>query len=213
MESLISESKLFVSREGLSISFNYRASLISTSSLVRHRIHQLLMLIGVRRSVPSHLRQILLSPGPTQTLADLIQWVTHPKTRLSSCYLTFCSPTSVLVIERDLTAVTYRTSDDFLVCTNHDLDMECLTEEELVQLLQTHGMSGGGVEAIIGDSITRKMCIMRKRQTDRRSLGEVKKWLEEPVMNETTHYSCIMDPSAEGGGLVWVRRYPIPPSA
>lgn len=85
--------------------------------------------------------------------------------------------------------------------------MEGLSEEELVQLLHVQGI-GGGVEAIVGDSITRKMCIMRKRQTDRRSLSEVKKWLEEePVMNETTHYSCIMDPSAEGGGLVWVQRY------
>ena len=88
--------------------------------------------------------------------------------------------------------------------------MECLSEEELVQLLHMHGMSGGGVEAIVGDSITRKMSIMRKRQTDQRLLSEIKKWLEqEPVMNGTMHYSCIKDSSAEGGELVWVRRYPI----
>ncbi|KAF8327342.1 hypothetical protein F5887DRAFT_173454 [Amanita rubescens] len=198
-------------REGLSISFNYRASLISTSSLIHHRIHQLLMLMGFRRSVPSHLRGILLSPGPPQTLTDLIQWATHPKTRLSSCYLTFCSPTSVLVIERDLASATHHTSDDFLVCANHDQDMEHLSERELVQLLHKHGISGGAAEAIITDSVTRKKCIMRKRistRRNRRSLSEFKEWLkEEPVKNECTHFSCIMDPSEEGGGLVWVQRY------
>ncbi len=202
---------LLVSREGLSISFNYRASLISTSSPIHHRIHQLLMLLGFRRSVPSHLRAILLSPGLPQTLADLIQWATHPKTRLSSCYLTFCSPASVLVIERDLASATHQTSDDFLVCTNHNQDMEHLSQPELVQLLHKHGISGGAIEPIIADSVTRKECIMRKRRLtrrNRRSLSELKEWLEEePVKNECTHFSCIMDPSAEGGGLVWVQRY------
>ena len=200
-----------MSREGLSISFNYRASLISTSSPIHHRFHQLLMLLGFRRSVPSHLRAILLSPGPPQTLTDLIHWVTHPKTRLSSCYLTFCSPTSVLVIERDLASVKHQTSDDFLVCTNHDQGMEHLSQRELVQLLHKNGISGGGVEAIITDSVTRKNCILRKRRStrrNRRSLSEFKEWLEEePLKNESTHFSCIMDPSAEGGGLVWVQRY------
>ena len=37
------------------------------------------------------------------------------------------------------------------------------------------------------------------------TVGDVKLWLRKhPIRNELAHFSCIMDPSVEGGGLVWV---------
>ncbi|KAK2462260.1 hypothetical protein APHAL10511_005756 [Amanita phalloides] len=169
------------------------------------------MILGFRRSVPSQLRNILLSPGPPKTIRDLEQWASCSKTRLSSCYLIFCSPSSVLVVERDLAKTTALISTDFLACTNHDVDMEDITPEERILLLQRHGFVGNTVEHIIAESVERKECIVQmQRQTKRRvTLSKVKKWLEQvPVVNEATHYSCIMDPSAEGGGLLWVQQYP-----
>jgi len=205
-------------REGLSISFNYRACIASSSPIHKHRIHQLLMLMGFRRSVPSHLRRILLSPDPPQTLHDINQWVTHSKTRLSSCYLTFCSPSAVLVVERDLAKATVRTSETYLAVTNHDLAMESMTQDERKRMLREQGFNDSVVNDIVVDSVERKDGLMEHvmgtevRGEARRTMRDVKEWLEaEPVKNEMTHYSCIMDPSVRGGGLVWVQRYPFVP--
>jgi hypothetical protein len=39
-------------------------------------------------------------------------------------------------------------------------------------------------------------------------MKDVIEWLEtKPLLNGCTHYSCVMDPSVEGGGLVWVKGY------
>jgi hypothetical protein len=206
-------------REGLSISFNYRACIASSSSILKRRIHQLLMLTGFRRSVPSHLRHILLSPDPPQTtLHDIRQWLTHPATRLSSCYLTFCSPSAVLVVERDLAKATVRTSESYLVVTNHDEDMEGMALDDRKRLLREQGYDDGLVNDIVVDSVERKDSLLELvrgsefRGKPRRTMADVKEWLEtDPVKNEMTHYSCIMDPSVRGGGLVWVQRYPFVP--
>ena len=175
------------------------------------------MLMGFRRSVPSHLRRILLSPGPPKTLHDISQWVTHPDTRLSSCYLTFCSPSAVLVVERDLAKATVHTSETYMAVTNHDLNMENMTHDERRQLLRERGFGDQVVNDIVMDSVERKVELLdlvrgsevTEGEAPRRTMGDVKEWLEaEPVRNEMTHYSCIMDPSVRGGGLVWVQRYP-----
>ena len=119
----------------------------------------------------------------------------------------------MLLVERDLDTAACRSSDDFLVCTNHDLNVEDLSEEELAQLLHEKGVSEDAVEDIRhADSVLRKKYMMRKSGDPtwrkQRSLSQIKEWLEEkPVKNENTHFSCIMDPSAEAGGLVWVQRY------
>lgn len=91
--------------------------------------------------------------------------------------------------------------------------MEESSEEELAQLLHERGVSEEAIEDIRhADSVRRKKYMMRKSGDpswrEERSLSQIKEWLEEkPVKNEYTHYSCIMDPSAEAGGLVWVQRY------
>lgn len=201
-------------REGLSISFNYRASIVSASPILKHRIHQLLMLLGLRQSAPSHLRRILLSPGPAQSLDDITRWITHPNTRLSSCYLTFCSPSSVLVVERDLAKARTQTSTVYRTVTNHDVDIESLTQDERLHLYRKSGFNDESANAIVEDSVDRKESMIQlirgseDKGEVRRTMRDVKLWLEtEPIKNETTHFSCIMDPSVKGGGLVWVQKY------
>ncbi|KAF8625520.1 hypothetical protein AX17_006832 [Amanita inopinata Kibby_2008] len=200
-------------REGLSIAFNYRPNINSSSPIFRHRFHQIQMLLGFRPSVPSKLRRILLSPGSPPTLDDLARRLVHSKTRLSPCYLTFCSPSAILILEKDLKKAHPLVSDQFLVVTNHDEKMEELSLDQRKCIVEKDGFS----EEVMVDSIQRKekvrtLCL----QSDdfvgvTRKVDEAKRWLEmKPVKNECTHFSCIMDPAVKGGGLLWVRKYSKP---
>ncbi|KAJ6478481.1 beta subunit of N-acylethanolamine-hydrolyzing acid amidase-domain-containing protein [Mycena vitilis] len=187
-------------RAGLSLSLNYRVRLGSPSSVLAHRLHQAALLLGFRTSIPSVLRSILLSPSPPPSLASLARDL--PRTPSTPCYLTFCSPASILVLEKDLVSATAQTSDDFLAVTNHDLRIEQLEPDEWRALLASEGPPGR--DAIVDDSIERKQCVSQMR-------GKARLTLEvQPVQNECTHFSCVMDPAVDGGGLLWVRAYPEP---
>ncbi|KAJ7230563.1 beta subunit of N-acylethanolamine-hydrolyzing acid amidase-domain-containing protein [Mycena pura] len=199
-------------RHGLSMSLNYRVRLDSPSSVISHRLHQTALLLGLRPSISSLLRRILLAPSPP-TLDTLAQTV--PRTPSTPCYLTFCAPTGVLVLEKDLVRATAHASPDFLAVTNHDARMEGLTPDEWRALLEKEG-PGVRDDAIIMDSIERKrcvaqMCAARGGKSARLRVQDVVRQLEtRPVQNECTHFSCVMDPAGDGGGLLWVRAYPEP---
>ena len=192
------------SREGLSISLNYRVRIQSTSSTFSNLLHYLLLLLGRRPSIASQLRKILLSPGLPPTLTDLSHYFNH--TKASSCYLTFCAPSSVLVIEKGLKSATTHTSDQFLAVTNHDVAVEAWSQEHWRHLVHEQALQG--VREIMEESMERKECMCNlwcNQGSDNISTEDVKSWLRRyPIRNECTHFSCIMDPSAQGGGLVWV---------
>lgn len=201
-----------LSREGLSISFNYRARFSSDSPLIAHMYHHLLVLLGHRPSFPSRLRRILLSPTPHPTISDLSQ--KFPPSPSSPGYVTFCTPDDILIIEKDLKTAKIITSNEFLAVTNHDQIMESWSSEQWVHALTKEGFPGiGAVREILEDSVARKERMSRMwRSTSLKDAAvdveDVKTWLTtEPIVNELTHFSCIMDPAAQGGGLVWVRAY------
>jgi hypothetical protein len=195
------------SREGLSISLNYRANLVSSYPTYAHRLHQISLLLGHRPSMPSHLRTVLLSEGPAPTLAYLKEYVS--KLTTSPCYLTFCSPTSILILEKDLKAANSRTADDFLAVTNHDWTFESFKPDAWRDMLKQ------GFPALLHKfldySIERKQAVSELWQQSSPGaldVTQVKDWLGRvPVQNESTHFSCIMDPAVEGGGLLWVRGF------
>ncbi|KIM38314.1 hypothetical protein M413DRAFT_447815 [Hebeloma cylindrosporum] len=195
-------------REGLSISLNYRMRIQSKSSTFSNRLHYLLLLLGRRPSIASQLRKILLSPGLPPTLVDLSHYFN--RTKASSCYLTFCTPSSVLIIEKDLKSAATHTSDQFLAVTNHDVAMEAWTHEHWRHRVRELALPelGGGAREIMEESMERKECmcdLWRNQSSDNVSIEDVKSWLRKyPIRNECTHFSCIMDPSMQGGGLVWV---------
>jgi len=195
------------SREGLSISLNYRMRIQSTSSPFSNLLHYLLLLLGQRPSIASQLRKILLSPGPPPTLTELSHYFNH--TKASSCYLTFCTPSSVLVLEKDLKSATTHTSDQFLAVTNHDVVMEAWSHEQWRYLVQVGtSQAVNAAHELVEESMERKECmcdLWRSQGSDNVSVEDVKSWLRRyPIRNECTHFSCIMDPLAQGGGLVWV---------
>ncbi|KAJ7583397.1 beta subunit of N-acylethanolamine-hydrolyzing acid amidase-domain-containing protein [Mycena floridula] len=182
-------------RPGLSLSLNYRARIESSSSVFAHRYHQLMILLGRRPSIPSVLRGILLAPKP------LI--------KSSPCYLTFCSPTSVLIVEKDLKSAVIHVSNDFLVVTNHDVRME---SHDWKSELRVHGIQ----DPLLGDSVDRKERLIElfeesrgQRKTRKIRDDDVQRWMEtRPIVNEMTHYSCLMDPSV--GEVQWIKAYDEP---
>jgi hypothetical protein len=179
----------------------------SASSTFSNRLHYLLLLLGRRPSIASQLRKFLLSPGLPPTLVDLSYYFNY--TTATSCYLTFCTPSSVLVVEKDLKSAITHTSDQFLAVTNHDVAMEPYRDQWRQRVREQAVQEFGGVHEIMEESIERKECMCNmwrdKANRDEASVDDVKSWLREyPVRNECTHFSCIMDPSAQGGGLVWV---------
>ncbi|RXW20802.1 hypothetical protein EST38_g5069 [Candolleomyces aberdarensis] len=178
-------------REGLSMSMNYRLRFLTSpsaapnspddgssskplkrpkSSLFRYRLHQLCLLFGLRPSIASQLRSLLLSPGPAPTLDEVQDWCKSEGG--SPSYLTFCSKDEVLIIENDLvkrhsrsskgdtstpatpapsssptTPATYR-SDTFLTVTNHDRALESLVNSphspSWIDILRQNGFEDDG---------------------------------------------------------------------
>ncbi|KAF7317796.1 NAAA-beta domain-containing protein [Mycena kentingensis (nom. inval.)] len=199
-------------REGLSISLNYRARIGSPSSVFFHRLHQAALLFGFRPSIPSVLRQLLLSPLPP-SLASIAE--TFPSIPSTPAYLTFCAPDKILILEKDLVTATIRQSNGFLAVTNHDQRIESLSPDAWREIIDKDGPSHmHGDDMILRDSMERKQCVMKlwtertERDRGRLTMADVRQALEEqPVANECTHFSCIMDPGVRGGGLVWVRAY------
>ncbi|KAJ7173613.1 beta subunit of N-acylethanolamine-hydrolyzing acid amidase-domain-containing protein [Mycena filopes] len=194
-------------REGLSISLNYRVRLDSPSSVLSHRLHQAALLLGFRPSIPSVLRNLLLSPSPPPSLDSLAKNL--PRKPSTPCYLAFCTPASILVLEKDLVSATVQTSADFLAVTNHDFKREPLNPDGWRALLAGQGQ----FDALIGDSIERKQCVSKiwEKNGVRLKVADVVGRMQvQPVQNEATHFSCVMDPSVNGGGLLWVRAYDEP---
>ncbi|TEB36775.1 hypothetical protein FA13DRAFT_1787132 [Coprinellus micaceus] len=230
-------------REGLSLSLNYRQRVQSRSSSMTHYFHYLAVLLGSRSSTPSLLRSLLLSPGPPPTIDEVIDY--FRATKSGTCYLTFCSPDEVLILEKDLDGVSVsvepatkdkgldlgssniqegskteaqnqedggiRRSKQFAVVTNHDLLSEAWSPARWARAWKRRKIGDvGGADKIMGDSMERKRCLVAcfddVEQAGRKvTLENIKRWLRtRPVRNETTHFSCIMDPSALGGGMVWV---------
>lgn len=220
------------------MSLNYRLRIQSRSSAVAHYLHYLAVLMGSRPSTPSQLRSILLSPAPASSLDETIHHFRG--TTSGPCYLTFCSPNEVVILEKELNGLhsidvqTHEFEDaastqkslpnlhpinrdgirrekEFAVVTNHDVSCEAWSPARWARAWKTRKVrNAGGADKIMGDSMERKKCVTdlfnRKRDAGGKvELDDIKAWLRtQPVRNETTHFSCIMDPSAPGGGMLWV---------
>jgi len=200
-------------REGLSISFNYRARIKSESTLFQNRIHHLQLLLGQKPSIATQLRHVLLSPDPVPPLEELASKFKTMKT--SSCYLIFCTPSEVLVMEKDLKSAVVHTSKEFLSVTNHDEVMETWSHEYWQEMLaKQHFLEVSGAREIVDESVDRKECICelwKSKGDEPVTVDDIKVWLRKyPIRNELTHFSCIMDPSVRGGGLVWVESCDMP---
>lgn len=134
-----------------------------------------------------------------------------PTIRCAPCYLILSDGTTTAVFERDLLGAHIRTSDEFIVHTNHDSNYsDSHKQDEKSSLL--------GLETFVEESEERRACVHKKwtsmcsKQMSKQlrdgvyadelvgpSVREetLKRWLRAyPVMNECTHFMCVMDPHA-----------------
>ncbi|KAJ5562953.1 hypothetical protein N7535_002602 [Penicillium sp. DV-2018c] len=125
-------------RKGLSVSLNFRAVHDSRRDWGFYWNH-LLVFLGFRQSITSLLRQIII-PGPvvsdsplssTSTIWDVI--VEVPGMRTTAAYLILCDGSKTMAMEKDFDSAVWRTSDSFLIKTNHDEDVNTATAEAIAR--------------------------------------------------------------------------------
>ncbi|KAL7801415.1 beta subunit of N-acylethanolamine-hydrolyzing acid amidase domain-containing protein [Trichoderma afarasin] len=203
-------------RQNLSMSLNFRPT--HNCSAISLRMHQSLVLLGVQPSISSVLRQHLLHPKHhPPTINNITKSIT--RTRSAPCYIILCSGTETTVIQKDLVNAQTKSATDFIVHTNHDF---APTDPSSQANTQKESSSILGMETLVEESEERKDCILSKwtalakRQQREFKKGKgrqspaifeqtLQKWVKAyPIMNECTHFGCIMDPGT--GTIRWLER-------
>lgn len=198
-------------REDLSVSLNFRGN--HHCSTLKLRFHQLLVLFGFRPSICSLLKNAILpgSNGPAPKLLDDLM-TQFSESQTAPCYLIICDGQTTAVIEKDFIGAKIRTSNEFIVHTNHD------TNTDPNKPAQKESSSILGMETVVEESEERRACVQKKwdamkkryekKQTEVVEKGEVvemkvpsvredrlREWVRAfPITNECTHFTCIMDP-------------------
>ena len=158
-------------RKDLSVSLNMRAVHDSRRNMTFYFNH-LLVLLGVRQSISSLLRQIIL-PGSDKshdrlsdvsTIDDIISKV--PGIPTTAAYLIFCDGTTTLTLEKDLCSAAARSSKSFIITTNHDQNSTSATTEAMADGGGHAGLRLAGseqtIEEFIDESKTRQACMQKK---------------------------------------------------
>ncbi|KAI1917989.1 hypothetical protein LOZ12_000314 [Ophidiomyces ophidiicola] len=155
-------------RKGLSVSLNFRPNHDMSTAWANMRFYgnHILVLLGIRRSISSLLRQCLLpsespewklgakSPEPKDISLDVISAVV-PQIPTTAAYLIFCDGRSAVTMEKDHRSAVVQASNTFIVTTNSDVDtMPSLTKNHS-GLLDDKTM----MLDIIEDSNYRKACM------------------------------------------------------
>ncbi|MCJ1453502.1 hypothetical protein MMC28_003849 [Mycoblastus sanguinarius] len=219
-------------RKGLSISLNFRPNHDASSRLSNFRFyfHHLLVLLGIRPSISSLLRQCLIAHsdlgtklGSKNTTLESIERFL-PGVSTTAAYLIFSDGDRTIVLEKDHHTAVVRSAYDFIVATNHDASedsRDCsqrATEHDSKKTLQMTGM-----EDIVEDSILRKCAavsnwekfLAKAEKPSSRKSGkrrhiltreDIVMWTDAyPTTNEETHFAAIMDPKV--GEFIYAKRY------
>jgi hypothetical protein len=130
-----------------------------------------------------------------------------------------CSGTETTVVQKDLLTVQTRSAVDFIVHTNHDF---APTDPSHQAYSQKESSTILGMESLVEESEERKNCILSKwtalakrqeRELKRARGGDspaifeqtLQRWVKAyPIMNECTHFGCILDPGT--GTIRWLER-------
>jgi hypothetical protein len=147
------------------------------------------------------------------------------KLRSAPCYLILCDGTLTATIEKDLFYGKIMTDNEFIVYTNHDTPPTEPSEHTHSQ--KETGMIIG-METLLEDSKERQACIqkkwnsMKRRHEKKQQSGKIEPgegdgtgqavreetlqgWVKAyPIMNECSHFGCILDPKT--GTIRWVER-------
>ena len=110
-------------RKGLSVSLNFRPNHDTDGLFSNYRYYgnHLLVLLGIRRSISSMLRQYIIPSGGAATplsLTEILPMVMHAPS--TAAYLIFCDGIEAFVLEKDHRKATLRSDSAFIVATNSD---------------------------------------------------------------------------------------------
>ncbi|PSK56445.1 hypothetical protein B9Z65_6069 [Elsinoe australis] len=204
-------------RKDLSMSLNFRPYHNDSDSRVaniRFNLHRLAVLLGLRPSIASTLRGLLLPSVPAMDLHDIE--ITLPSAPSTAAYLTFSDGERAIVMEKDHVTAAVKASKSFVTITNHDITTEGNQELDPPKLPVL------GMQDLIEDSEDRLQCIQSKwdevtasfqRKNNKISEAEAYtspkqliSWVETwPTVNETTHYAAVMNPVT--GEFQYIKRY------
>ena len=203
-------------RRGLSISLNFRP-LHDTSTWwkgFRFTCHQMLVLLGWRRSISSLLRSVLLSgKEAVEDVQTLIEQVKRQKS--TAAYLILCTGQETFSLEKDYQTAVIQSSKEFIVTMNHDVANEHKSKVSGNVSTDDAALVATGMLPIVSYSVQRKKCAMKLWHDGKRrkphgasyiTMTEMMKWLRDEEMNNTqTHYMCLMDPTV--GKVLWIERH------
>ncbi|KAH7071181.1 beta subunit of N-acylethanolamine-hydrolyzing acid amidase-domain-containing protein [Paraphoma chrysanthemicola] len=176
-------------RKELSVSINFRPYHNDDTSLaanMRFYLHQLSVLLGLKPSISSILRDFILprnnshkssrienirssqdAAKPLYGHADIC--TTLPSIPTTAAYLIFCTPHETVILEKDLKTAKILKSSTFITTTNHDASYdtnEDTDHTEVAHVMHAKQQSlGMGMEDIIDESIERKRCLVEKWMT------------------------------------------------
>ncbi|KAJ5280348.1 beta subunit of N-acylethanolamine-hydrolyzing acid amidase-domain-containing protein [Penicillium angulare] len=171
-------------RKDLSASLNFRPVHDTTRNFAFYANH-LFVLLGLRQSISSLLRQCILLP-PTQnnerskfsTLADIVANVPHMAT--TAAYLIFSNGSTTVTMEKDHRTAVVRSSSSFIVTTNHDQGSDSMSPEAVADAKrQNHfgltlvASDGQDITDIIEDSNERHDCIQMRWNREVREQNEL----------------------------------------
>lgn len=170
-------------REGLSASLNFRPVHDTTRNFAFYTNH-LLVLLGLRQSISSLVRQCILPPAETQdgtsmfsTLADITASV--PQLATTAAYLIFSDGKTTVTMEKDHRTAVVRSSSSFIVTTNHDQGSDSASSEEVADSKRNEhiGLTLASSELqtmadLIEDSNERHECMNMKWKAEVRKQNE-----------------------------------------
>ncbi|KAJ5672811.1 beta subunit of N-acylethanolamine-hydrolyzing acid amidase-domain-containing protein [Penicillium longicatenatum] len=161
-------------RQDLSVSLNFRPVHDTTRNFAFYANH-LFVLLGLRQSISSLLRQCILPPTSENhgkkslfsTLADIVANV--PGIPTTAAYLVFSDGSSTVTMEKDHQTAVVRSSSSFTVTTNHDQEDGSAPPESVAEAKRKNhiGLSLFSDEMqvmadLIEDSNLRRDCIQSK---------------------------------------------------
>ncbi|KAK6070285.1 Acid ceramidase 2 [Seiridium cupressi] len=225
-------------REDLSLSLNFRPNHVCSTRTLRH--HQLMVLLGRRRSVGSVLRSTILDtqfdPDDAARVPGLIERANKlAEIQTAPCYLILCDGSEVAVLEKDFTTGKVRSSKDFMLHTNHDVDHpinpnpkeysdssmlgheewleESTHRKECFEKKWARHCKKGQTNSLQGDGGIKLTTIESSSSRGTSAVYPVeeptlKRWVRSgTTMAECTHFACIMDPGS--GQIGWIQRGPV----
>ncbi|KAI2488064.1 NAAA-beta domain containing protein [Pyrenophora tritici-repentis] len=240
-------------RKGLSVSISWRPSHDKpfwSSERLQSYWHTLMVVLGMRPSICTLLRDCLLprqmekprrkeglfetcnqndEKGPTHTeslppyaMDDVIKVI--PTMGTSLAYITFCTPTETVILEKHFCTAKIRRSSTFIHVANHDDSLDVLhalkvqaTDDETMRFRRYVECAKGNIR--VQRSLERNHGLKRRwsdweieqaREENQVMTGLTLPRLIElvrfyPVINARTYFLCVMDPKE--GVFRWVEPF------